>query len=222
MANATPNQQSASAAQDFVPVQEIRDGVVILKNGGLRLVLICSSLNFALKSEEEQSALLLQYQNFLNSLEFHVQIFIQSRKLDIRPYLTVLEELEKNQLNELIKIQTREYIEFIRTFTENTNIMAKTFFVVIPYNPPPFGGRGGLLAKFWPGARRGSQPETATDKFEEHRSQLEQRAGVVEQGLGRLGLRVVQLGTEELIELFFKIFNPGEIEAPQLTESAKI
>ena len=91
--------EKAKATQDFVPIQEIRDGVVILKNGGLRLTLIASSLNFALKSETEQQAILFQYQNFLNSIEFHIQIFVESRKLDIRPYLAVLEELEKNQLN---------------------------------------------------------------------------------------------------------------------------
>ncbi len=205
----------ARATQDFVPVEEIRDGVVVMKDGGLRLVLIASSLNFALKSEEEQTALLLQYQNFLNSLEFHLQIFVQSRKLDIRPYLTILEGLEKNQLNDLIKIQTREYIEFIRTFTESTNIMAKTFFAVIPYEPPVLEKRGGLLSRLF--GKKGSQDKvTSVAKFEEYRSQLEQRASVVAQGLSRLGIRVVQLGTEELVELLFKIFNPGEIDAPQL------
>ncbi|MEK7208681.1 MAG: hypothetical protein AAB677_00270 [Patescibacteria group bacterium] len=209
------NQQKARATQDFVPVDEIRDGVVILKSGGLRLVLIASSLNFALKSEDEQNALFLQYQNFLNSLEFHIQISVESRKLDIRPYLGVLEELEKNQLNELIKIQTHEYIDFIKNFTENTNIMSKNFFVVIPYEPPVLEQKGGWLAKIF---ARGQTP-TADDeqnKFEEYRSQLEQRASVVAQGLARLGIRVVQLGTEELVEMFFKIFNPGEAAAPQI------
>ena len=208
------DQQKARAAQEFVPIEEIRDGVVILKPGGLPLVLISSSLNFALKSEDEQTALLLQYQNFLNALEFHVQIFVESRKLDIRPYLTVLEDLEKNQLNDLIKIQTREYIEFVRTFTENTNIMSKTFFVIIPYEPPVLEKSGGFLGRLLLGRAAAGNTQ---DKFGEYRSQLEQRASVVAQGLSRLGLRVVQLGTEELVELFFKIFNPGEAEAPQLS-----
>ena len=209
------NRQKARATQDFVPVDQIRDGVVILKSGGLRLVLIASSLNFALKSEDEQNALFLQYQNFLNSLEFHIQIFVESRKLDIRPYLGVLEELEKNQLNELIKIQTHEYIDFIKTFTENTDIMSKNFFVVIPYETPVLEQKGGLLAKIFP-FRQAAIGEDEQRKFEEYRSQLEQRASVVAQGLARLGIRVVQLGTEELVELFFKIFNPGEAAAPQI------
>lgn len=210
------NNNNAKATQDFVPIDEIRDGVVILKNGGLRLVLIASSLNFALKSEDEQTALLLQYQNFLNSLEFHIQISVESRRLDIRPYLTVLEELEKNQLNELIKIQTHEYIEFVRTFTENTNIMSKNFFVIIPYEAPALQKKGGFLAKIWPGRQPIAGGAAEQNQFEEYRSQLEQRASVVAQGLARLGIRVVQLGTEELVEMFFKIFNPGEAEAPQL------
>jgi len=213
----TTTQNNARAAQDFVPIKEIRDGIAILKGGGLRLVLIVSSLNFALKSEGEQTALLLQYQNFLNSLDFHIQIFVQSRKLDIRPYLETLEKLEKDQLNDLLKIQTREYIEFIKNFTENTNIMSKTFFVVVPYDPPIFSQRTGLLRKLFPGRPKVSDGEGPADNFDEHRTQLEQRAGVVEQGLTRIGLRVAILGTQELVELFFKIFNPGEITAPGLS-----
>ena len=218
MQNTKQNQNKARAAQDFVPIKEIRDGVAILKGGGLRLVLIASSINFALKSEEEQTALLLQYQNFLNSLDFHIQIFVQSRKLDIRPYLETLETLEKEQLNDLLKIQTREYIEFIKNFTESTNIMSKTFFVVVPYDPPIFSQRTGLLRKLFPGrAKLGETGEEgATDNFDEHRTQLEPRGSGVEQGLARLGVRVVELGTQEFVELFFKIFNPGEVSAPNL------
>ena len=216
--NQNENKQKARAAQDFVPIKEIRDGVAILKNGGLRLVLIASSVNFALKSEDEQTAMLLQYQNFLNSLDFHIQIFVESRKLDIRPYLETLEALEKDQLNDLLKIQTREYIEFIKKFTESTNIMSKTFFVVVPYDPPIFSQRTGFLRRLFPGRPKESDNGGVgqVDNFDEQRTQLEQRAGVVEQGLARVGVRVVELGTQELVELFFKIFNPGETVAPTL------
>ena len=217
--NQNENKQKARAAQDFVPIKEIRDGVAILKNGGLRLVLIASSVNFALKSEDEQTAMLLQYQNFLNSLDFHIQIFVESRKLDIRPYLETLEALEKDQVNDLLKIQTREYIEFIKKFTESTNIMSKTFFVVVPYDPPIFSQRTGFLRRLFPGRPKESDNGGVgqVDNFDEQRTQLEQRAGVVEQGLARVGVRVVELGTQELVELFFKIFNPGETVAPTLS-----
>src|SRR5579864_4231777 len=120
---------TARSAQDFVPLQEIRDGVVVMKDGSLKAIVMCSSVNMALKSPDEQASTILQFQNFLNSLDFSVQIFIQSRKYDIRPYIALLEEQEKNQLNDLLKIQTREYINFIKSYSESQNIMTKNFFV---------------------------------------------------------------------------------------------
>lgn len=206
---------STKSTQEFLPIKEIRDGVVVLPSGGLRLLLICSSLNFSLKSEGEQQALILQYQNFLNSLDFHVQIFIQSRKLNIQPYLLILENRLKDQTNDLIKIQTKEYIDFIKNFTATVNVMAKSFFVVIPYDPMIINtDKAGFLKKLLPGKKE--ETTTKKDSFEEHKLQLEQRAAVVEQGLARLGIRTAPLGTEELVELYFKIFNPGENEVPNL------
>lgn len=208
MANPT-----AKTTQEFVPIQEIRDGIVILKDGSMRAVILASSLNFALKSQEEQNSIIFQFQNFLNSLDFSVQIFIQSKKLDIRPYTTLLEERYKEQVNDLMKIQTREYIEFIKTFVESTNIMSKSFFVVIPYSPSLIQKGESPLGKIF-----GKKKETVmignTSEFEENRSQLEQRMSVVEQGLVRCGIRVASLGTEEVVELFYKIFNPGDTEKP--------
>ncbi|HET8574630.1 MAG TPA: hypothetical protein VFM02_00455 [Candidatus Paceibacterota bacterium] len=199
--------------QDFVPIKEIRNGVVILKNGGLRSVLMASSINFALKSPEEQQAILLQFQNFLNVLEFSVQIYVQSRKLDIRPYIAMLEGRIKAQTSELMRIQTTEYIEFVKKFVEDANIMSKTFYLVIPYDPAPNIKKAGLLSKI--GAKPSKEEEQEEkDSIEEHRSQLEQRTSIVEQGLSRTGVRVAQLGTEELIELYYKIFNPGEVDKP--------
>ena len=201
--------------QDFVPIQEIRDGVIILKSGGLRGIILASSLNFALKSQDEQTSILMQFQNFLNSLDFSIQIFIQSKKLDIRPYLALLEGRYKEQISELMKIQVREYIEFIKTFVENTNIMSKSFFVVIPYDPAIIGSTKNPINKFLPGHRQGqTAAESAENLFQEYRSQLEQRIAVVEQGLVRCGIRAAELGTEEVVELYYKLFNPGETEKP--------
>lgn len=205
---------NAEPTQDFVPIQEIRDGVVVLKNGALRMVLIASALNFALKSDDEKEAIIIQYQNFLNSLDFQVQLFIQSRKLDIKPYLMTLQERAKEQSNELLQIQTREYIDFIKNFTLTTDVMTKTFFAVVPYDPPIVDmKKGGFLAGILPGKKQ-KTPTEAQDLFLERRTQLEQRAGVVVQGLGRFGVRAIPLGTEELVELYFKIFNPGEASMP--------
>jgi len=203
-----------TATQEFVPLKEVRDGIVILKDGSMRAIIMASSLNFALKSEDERTAILLQFQNFLNSLDFSVQISIQSRRLDIRPYLALLEEREKEQLTDLMKIQTQEYIEFVRKFTDDTNIMTKTFFVVIPYSPAMLQGKENVKSRF--NIFKKNKSSTAeknlanTAVFEENRSQLEQRIEVVEQGLLRSGIRVARLGTEELTEIFYKIFNPGE------------
>ena len=204
---------SAKTTQEFVPIKEIRQGIIILKDDSMRAIIMASSLNFALKSADEQQSIIIQFQNFLNSLDFSVQIFIQSRKLDIRPYIALLENRLKEQVGDLLKIQTREYIEFIKNFTENSNIMTKTFFVVVPYTPTVLsksGGVGNILSKK-------TETESAEKKlveFEEHRSQLEQRVSVVTQGLVRCGIRTVELGTEEIVELFYKIFNPGDTEKP--------
>lgn len=210
----------AKTTQDFVPIREIRDGVVILKDGSMRALVLASSLNFALKSADEQNAIILQFQNFLNSLDFSVQIFIQSKKLDIRPYIALLEERYKEQMTELMKIQTREYIEFIKTFVENSNIMTKSFFLVISYEPPVISASknpiNNIAKKFSnKSGEAGSDGKTiANAEFDEYRSQLQQRVSVVEQGLVRCGIRVAELGTEEVVELYYKIFNPGETEKP--------
>ncbi|MBX4209354.1 hypothetical protein KW799_01515 [Candidatus Parcubacteria bacterium] len=204
---------NAKTTQDFVPIKEIRQGVIVLKDDSYRAVVMASSLNFALKSADEQQSIIMQFQNFLNSLDFSIQIFIQSRKLDIRPYIALLENRLKEQVSDLLKIQTREYIGFIRNFTENSNIMTKTFFVVVPYTPAALtaGGVSDLLGK-----KKTAQEsaEKKIESFEEHRSQLEQRVGVVTQGMVRCGIRTVELGTEEIVELFYKIFNPGDTEKP--------
>ncbi len=204
---------NATPAQEFVPIKEVRDGIVILKDGGMRAILLASSINLSLKSFEEQKAVILQFQSFLNSLDFSVEICIQSRRLDIRPYLTLLENRLREIEEPLLKVQTREYIDFIRNFNESVNIMTKNFFVVVPYSAAPLSG-GGVL-----GSLSGlfGKKKTAEEKkgeetlsFEEKRTQLEQRVGIIEQGLSRMGIRVVKLGTEEVVELFYKIFNPGE------------
>ena len=203
------------ASQEFVPIKEVRDGIVILKDNSMRAILMASSINFALKSEDMQQAILLQFQNFLNSLDFSIQIHVQSRRLDIRPYLALLEERYKDQATDLMKIQTREYIEFVKTFTEGSNIMSKNFFVVIPYTPsilPTGAGASAIGGMF--GKKMVDDQTAKTDAFEENRTQLEQRVSIVEQGLLRTGIRIIELGTEEVIELFYKIFNPGDTEKP--------
>ncbi len=200
---------NAQATQEFVPISEIRDSIVIMKDGSMRAVLFVSSTNFALKSADEQTSIIYQFQNFLNSLNFSVQIVVQSRRLDIRPYIALLQNRLKEQTSDLMKVQMREYIKFITSFTDENNIMKKSFFVVIPYAPAP-------INKVSIGGFFGGKKKATTDKttFEEERTQLDQRMSVVEQGIVRCGLRAIQLGTPELVEMYYKLFNPGDVEKP--------
>lgn len=209
-----------TATQEFVPIERVRDGVIMLKTGELRAVLITNSLNLALKSEDEQQAILMQFQSFLNSLDFNIQFFIESRRLNIKPYIELLQTRSKEVKEDLLKIQIHEYIGFITKFTEESNIMTKHFFIIVPYFQVVNSGGGGssILSSF------SSSDSTSKDNqanFEASRIQLEQRVSTVVQGLSRFGLRAQKLGTEEVVELFYKLFNPSEQNraAPKLEQS---
>lgn len=201
----------AGATQQFVPVKEIKNGVVILKDGGYRGALICSSVNFGLKSADEQRAIILGFQNFLNTLDFSIQIVVNSRKMDLRPYLALLEEKAGEQKTELMKIQLREYMEFVRSFTDRANIMTKSFYVIVPYAPHVTTARATSFLKRGDSANKSA---TATTSFQEDVAQLEQRLALVAGGLGSTGVRAARLDTEEMIELLYRSFNPGELENP--------
>ncbi len=203
---------NAKATQEFVPIKEVRDGIIVLKDGGLRAIVLANSVNLSLKSEDEQKATILQFQSFLNTLDFAVQISVQSRRLDIRPYLILLEDRMKVQNEPLLKLQTKEYIEFIRNFTESVSIMTKTFFVVVPYTHTVLKSDGGILKGFFSKKSKEEAKQASEEDFEEKRSQLEERVSVIEQGLSRCGIKSAQLGTEEIVEVFYKVFNPGEME----------
>jgi len=200
------------ATQSFVPVKEVRSGVIILKDGGYRGVLMCSSVNFALKSENEQRAIIGGFQTFLNTLDFSVEIVVHSRKMDIRPYLSLLQERAGEQKTELMRIQLREYMAFIRNFIEGSDIMTKLFYVVVPYTP-------GLASSVRPDlpfmpSQGKKDTNTGEGAFEEHRVQLEQRMALAASSLQACGVRAVPLGTEEIIELLYRSFNLGDQENP--------
>ncbi len=210
--------QQSKSTQDFLPIKEIKNGTVVLKNGSLRAIIMVSSINFGLKSADEKIAIISAFQNFLNSVDFTIQIFIQSKRLNIKPYLKTLEERMNDQTNELLKIQIKEYIEYIKFFTDNHNVMTKSFFIVIPYEPAiiqngPKNILGGIFGK-----NKKNNRSREINQFDENLEQLNQRINVVKSGLNRIGLRSEILGTEELIELYFKIFNPGEAETPTTGE----
>ena len=164
----------AKATQEFTPIKEVRDGIIALKNGELRAIVLANSVNLSLKSDDEQRATILQFQNFLNTLDFSVQISVQSRRLDIRPYLLLLENRIKVQNEPLLKLQTREYIEFIRNFTESVSIMTKSFFLVVPYTHTTLQSDSGIFQKLF--GRKSKEEARAAHQvdFEEKRSQLEE------------------------------------------------
>lgn len=201
----------AGPTQQFVPVKEVRNGVIVLKDGSYRGVLICSSINFGLKSADEQHAITLGFQNFLNTLDFSIQIVVNSRKMDLRPYLALLTEKASAQKTELMKIQLREYSEFIRSFAEQTSIMTKSFYIVVSYSPSV--STASALSLLHRGAPT-TKNAAADASFEESRVQLEQRLTLVASGLAGTGVRAITLGTEEVIELLYRSFNPGELENP--------
>jgi hypothetical protein len=185
-----------TATQEFVPIERVRDGVIVLKTGELRAILITNSLNLGLKSEDEQTAILSQFQN-------------------IKPYMELLQERSKLVKEDLLKIQIHEYMGFISKFTEESNIMTKHFFITIPYyNQGAQTINPSSLLSFSSDAR----PKNVQDSFETSRIQLDQRIATVMQGLSRFGLRGQKLGTEEVVELFYKLFNPseGERAAPKM------
>jgi type IV secretory pathway VirB4 component len=195
------------STQKYVDVEEIRDGVIVLKNGSLRAVLLVSSINFDLKATEEQDAIINQYQNFLNSLDFPIQIVISSRKLNITPYLDFLKKKESELTNELLSLQLSEYRNFIKNLTDVSNIMSKFFYVVVPFYPIE-SAKGGFLDKFLGGKNSQSQVSRKRELFETYKNQLWQRVDHISAGLSGTGLKITMLKTEELIELLYNSYNP--------------
>lgn len=200
---------ATNSTQQFVPIKEIRDNVVVLKNGELRSVVMCQAINLDLKSADEQTAIILQFQSFLNALEFSIQITASSRRLDIRPYITKLEDRLEKIEGDLLRIQTREYISFIQKFNEDFDIMSKYFYIIVPYGITTIPGASGIANLFG----KKTSAEKTVNQFEESRSQLEQRLAVVTGGLESLGIQASVLDTQALIELFQKTFNPGELHS---------
>lgn len=208
------------STQRVIEFDSIKEGVIALKGGSLRQILMVSGVNFDLKSEDEQNVILYSFQSFLNALDFPIQILIHSRKLNIDAYLEMLSGREKQESNELLKNQIAEYQQFIKTLVEGSTIMSKTFFVVVPYEASPIslekgvksnikGLFGGLLGKK-------ETPQTQ-ENFEAMKQQLFQRTDQVINGLRGIGLRAIPLEDQELIELFYNLYNPEKAEKEKLT-----
>jgi len=207
----------SQSTQEFVEIQEIRDGVIFLKSGALRQMIIVSGVNFDLKSETEQDLMTYAYQNLLNALDFSVQIFIHSRRLNINSYLEKLEQRHSQETNELLKTQIEEYREFIKSFVANNAIMDKTFFVVVPYDPVylPKAAEG-LMGMMKKKTSAEENQKSQTENAQQNLQQLTQRVDQVVAGLQQIGLRAIPLNTEEATEIIYNLYNPQLIEKGDL------
>ncbi len=201
------------STQQFVEIQEIKDGIVYLKGGGIRRILAVGGVNFDLKSEEEQASILRSFQDFLNTIDFSVQIFIHSRKVNVDSYLQKLLGRRAEEPNELLKIQIEDYVEFVRSFVQDNPIITKSFFVVVPYDTPAISSPKRGLMNLFKGSR--APREAETDKRVEREKQLfqlGQRVDEVTMGLESIGVHVEPLEDEEVTELFYNLYNPELVE----------
>jgi len=203
-------QAPASSTQNFLRIAEIRDNTLILKNGGIRSILKVSSINFNLKSEEEQNAIIYSYQGFLNTLDFPIQIVVKSKKLDIDEYLDGLRKMGDNQKNPLLQKQTYEYVEYISKLVEYADIMEKSFYVVVPYDP--FRAQKlNIFQKFFQNMNPKDnyyELKKRRDEFNQLKKSLSQRVNTVRVGLENCGLQIEELDTKGIVELYYNIYNP--------------
>lgn len=204
--------QNLASTQAYLPISEIKEGVVVIRDQSLRAVLIVSSVNFALKSEQEKDAIIASYQSFLNSLNFPVQIVASSKKLHLTHYINSLKTLSQSQTNPLLKIQTEEYSRFIEQLLEVSNIMEKRFYAVVPYFPAGVNVEGGIKDLM------GKKQAVPAGSFEENKKKLLSRVDRIVEGLSSVGLRCSALDTKDLLELYYTSYNPDTAENQKLVD----
>lgn len=203
-----------ASTQSHLPLSQIRDSLVVMKDGTFRAVMVVSAVNFALKSKQEQESIIYQFQSFVNGLTSPIQIVVQSRQLDLNGYLQDLSNRAKDQPNELLQFQMIDYIDFVSRLITLANIMDKRFFVVLPHNTVTTGSKG--LFSFVLG--RKTTPSFTQKQFEHYKEELSERVNVMISGLSSMGLRAVQLNTQELIEFYYGLYNPEEAVEEKLTD----
>ena len=217
MANKSAGKKTFSSTQEYLDIAEFREDTVIMRDGTLRAVLLVASINFALKSEDEQNAIIAAYVGFLNNIDFPLQIVIQSRELNIDNYLTFLKQKEKEQTNELLKMQTAEYLQYVGELISLGKIMNKRFYLVVAYNPLSDKQKG-FFGKMLESLRPASMIKMKEEKFLRRRSELTRRVENVIGGLASMGVNAISLDTQSLIELFYNTYNPETAANQKLVE----
>ncbi len=217
----TKKKAGPPSTQQYVEIAEIKEDVVVLKDGSMRAVLLCSSINFALKSEEEQDAIISAYVAFLNALEYPIQIIVQSRKLNVDEYLLRLAQAEKEQTNDLLRAQIADYRQFVGELVGLGQIMSKRFYCVVPYDPLTNSRKG-----FFKMLQEALTPAVAIklreERFQQQRGELMGRVDHIVSNLGSMSVNAVVLDTQSLIELYYTAFNPDTSEGQKLTDVGKL
>ena len=217
MANKLNRNKITSSTQQYLDIAEFREDTVIMRDGTLRAILLVASINFALKSEDEQNAIISAYVGFLNNIDFPLQIVIQSRELNIDNYLTFLRQKEKEQTNELLKMQTAEYLQYVSELISLGKIMNKKFYMVVSYNPLSDKQKG-FFSKFIESLKPVSIIKMKEERFKKRRLELTRRSENVIGGLASMGVNAVPLDTQSLIELFYNTYNPETSASQKLVD----
>ncbi len=217
MSNKLNKNKISSSTQQYLDIAEFREDTIIMRDGTLRAVLLVASINFALKSEDEQNAIISAYVGFLNNIDFPLQIVIQSRELNIDSYIASLKQKEKEQTNELLKMQTTEYLQYINELISLGKIMNKKFYVVVSYNPLSDKQKG-FFTRLLESLKPASIIKMKEERFLRRKSELNRRLDNIIGGLSSIGVNAVQLDTQSLIELFYNTYNPETSANQKLVE----
>ena len=222
----SPNKESPTSTQTNLLISELRDNVVIMKDGSFRAVVACKSINFDLMSDMERESVEYSYQNFLNSLKFTIQILIRSQRVDIGPYIERLSEIRRNNDNMLLGVLMDDYINFIDILSQEANIMDKSFFIVIPYYTSEDAEKALQQTKnfFKTFAKTKAPDVTKIDRatYDKAISELTNRVDSVMSGLFQIGIQSVRLNTKELAELYYNFNNPDTAVREPLVDFSKL
>ncbi len=199
------NKPLGKNTQSFLRISEIKNDTVVVDDGTLRAIISVSSTNFDLKSQDEQNGIIFNFQRFLNSLEFPVQILMQSRRMEVGGYLEKLKRLAEKQTNELLRVQTSEYTEFISRLIDNASIMNKNFYVIVPLGQSIFPSGGGFFSNLFGG--KSKQISQKIENFEREKEKLDNRVSSTMANLSGIGVRGARLKTEEIIQLYYNSYN---------------
>ena len=222
----SPNADAPTSTQASLLISELRDNVVIMKDGSFRAVVACKSINFDLMSDVEREAVEYSYQNFLNSLRFTTQILVRSQRVDIGPYLEKLAEIRRNNDNMLLGVLMDDYINFVDVLAQEANIMDKSFFIIVPYYTSPDAEKVLDTTKnFFKSFLKNKGPEvTKIDRatYDKALTELNNRVDAVTSGLFQIGIHSVRLNTRELAELYYNYNNPDTAVREPLVDFTKV